>query len=484
MNLNQLLADIAIVNVIGPTDINIKKVVFDSRKVTEGDLFVAVQGGIHDGHLFIDKAIEAGAKAVVYNTPIKNHLPEISYIQVTNSAEALGILSSNFFGNPSKKLRLVGITGTNGKTTTASLLHQLFSDLGYKCGLISTIVNKIGIQATPALFTTPDAIALNELLDEMVQNGCQYAFMEVSSHAIHQKRIEGLHFAGGVFTNITHDHLDYHKTFLNYLNAKKEFFDRLPAQAFALTNIDDRNGLVMVQNTKAKVYTFALNRLADFKGKILENSFGGLHLTLNDKEIFTRLIGSFNAYNLLAIYGAALLLEEPQDEVLIRVSNLTPAEGRFDYVTSKDGITAIIDYAHTPDALENVLKTIQDIKKEQARIITVVGCGGDRDREKRPKMAGIAVNKSHQVILTSDNPRSEDPESIIKDMEAGVSPNDEHKVLSIINRQQAIKTACTLAKSGDIILVAGKGHEKYQEINGVKFPFDDKMMVNEYLKLD
>ena len=407
---------------------------------------------------------------------------DVTYIQVKSSGLALGICAANFYGNPSEKLRLVGVTGTNGKTTTVTLLHQLFMKLGYKVGLLSTIENKIDHRVLPAAYTTPDAIELNKILSEMVDEGCTHAFMEVSSHAVVQHRIAGIRFAGGVFSNITHDHLDYHKTFDAYIKAKKTFFDELPKTAFALSNADDRNGEVMLQNSVAKKHTYALKSMADFRAKIVENSFGGLHLLINQSDVYCRLVGAFNAYNFLAIYATAMLLGEDAQNVLAIMSNLETAEGRFDTVKSSGGIVAIVDYAHTPDALENVLSTIATVRNGNETLITVVGCGGDRDRTKRPIMAKIACKMSDKVILTSDNPRTEDPQSILDQMNEGVEIPDRSKVLTILNREEAIRTACMLARSGDIILVAGKGHEKYQEINGVRHHFDDKEKLITALK--
>jgi len=407
---------------------------------------------------------------------------DITYIQVASSNEALGLLASNYFDNPSEQILLIGVTGTNGKTTTVTLLHQLFTELGYKVGLLSTVENKIGDRKVAANFTTPYPMELNGLLAEMVDAGCEFAFMEVSSHAVAQRRIAGLKFSGGVFSNLTQDHLDYHNTFKEYIYAKKRFFDDLPADAFSLINSDDRNGKVMVQNSKSKIVTYGLRRMADFKVKIIENQLSGLVLQLDGHEFYSRLIGEFNAYNLLAVYTTAVLLEEEPTDVLVALSKLTAVEGRFEYLVNKArDIIGIVDYSHTPDALEKVLKTIETLRTGKERIITVVGCGGDRDRTKRPIMARIACELSHQVILTSDNPRSEDPEAIIKEMEAGVTMKAKLIVLSIVNREQAIKAACQMANNGDIILIAGKGHEKYQEIKGVKHPFDDKKVLKENL---
>lgn len=478
-NLADLLIGINSIKKWGDLDRTIRQIQFDSRKVEPGDVFVAVKGTQVDGHQFIEQAIAKGAQVVV-GEEVRNDLAtSITYIQVSDSAEALGILAANYYEQPSQQLTLIGVTGTNGKTTTVNLLYDLFSALGYKTGLLSTIQNKIGKHSLPATHTTPDALQLQATLAAMVEAKCDYAFMEVSSHAIHQRRIAGVRFAGAVFTNITHDHLDYHGTFLNYINAKKRLFDDLKKNSFALVNIDDKRGEVMLQNTDAKKYTFGLKRLADFKGKILENSLLGLHLTIDDQELHTRLIGQFNAYNLLATYGIAVLLEQERLEVLTALSGLQAAEGRFDYVQAKNSSKiGIVDYAHTPDALLKILETIHHLKGKR-QVITVVGCGGDRDRAKRPLMAGIAAEWSDHVILTSDNPRSEEPERIIEEMEIGVPTAHRHKVLNITDRQQAIRTACRLGTDNSIILVAGKGHEKYQEIKGVKYPFDDKQVLKE-----
>lgn len=471
--LKDILYKTGIEELVGNTSIAIAKVCFDSREVVEESVFVAVAGTNVDGHQFIEKTIQQGAVAIVCEElPEKLH-EGITYVKVKSSAAALGIIAANFYDNPSNELTLVGVTGTNGKTTTATLLHQLFIQLGYKAGLLSTVVNKIGKVEIPSTHTTPNAVELNKLLREMVNEGCSYCFMEVSSHAIHQHRVTGVEFAGGVFTNISHDHLDYHKTFDEYIKAKKMFFDMLPESAFALVNKDDKNGLVMVQNTKAKKYTFALKSMADFNARVLENGFSGMLLQIDNNEVWTKLIGGFNVYNLLCIYGVAVLLHQEKLNVLTTISQLESVAGRFQYIKSPANISGIVDYAHTPDALQNVLRTISEIRTNNETVITVVGCGGDRDKTKRPLMAQIACEYSNKVILTSDNPRTENPEQIINDMKAGVEPQHYKKVLSITNREEAIKTACMLAESNDIILVAGKGHEKYQEINGEKFPFDD-----------
>lgn len=478
MKLQDLLAAISPLRVEGPTDQEITQIDFDSRKAGTGSLFVAVKGLHFDGHAFIGQVAQQGTKAIVVQSWPDNLPEHITCIAVEDSAAALGILAARFFGNPSANLKLVGVTGTNGKTTTATLLHDLTRKLGYSCGLISTIENRIDDEVMPALYTTPDAVAVNKLLAEMVAHGCSYAFMEVSSHAIDQKRVEGLEFAGAVFTNISHDHLDYHKTFDNYIRAKKGLFDELSREAFALVNVDDRRGMVMVQNTRAKIFRYGLKSPADFKAKLLENSLEGLQLDLDGFDFHALLVGEFNAYNLLAVYAVAVLLGHDKTEVLTALSQLKPAEGRFDLIyQAKNQITAVVDYAHTPDALEKILQTLNKLRRGNGRILTVVGCGGDRDKAKRPLMAKAACEWSSQVILTSDNPRSEDPQAILTDMEVGVPISDASKVLTIADRKQAIRTACTLARSGDIILVAGKGHEKYQEIKGVRYPFDDKEEV-------
>lgn len=458
----------------------VQDIQIDSRKVTPGSLFIAIKGVAFDGHQFTDQAVEAGAVGVVYEESSLEKKEGIVYVQVENSAAAAGLIAHNFFDQPTEKVKLVGVTGTNGKTTIATLLYKLFTSLGYKCGLLSTVENHIGDRIVPATHTTPDALSLNALLKQMVEEECTHVFMEVSSHAIHQQRITGLHFAGGIFSNITHDHLDYHKNFDEYIRVKKSFFDSLPSSAFAISNADDKRGTVMLQNTNAKKYYYGLKTVADFKGKILDNSLTGLVMVVNDQEVHFRLIGEFNAYNLLAVYGAAICLEEDKQEVLRNLSILTGAEGRFDYtVSTKDKVIAIVDYAHTPDALLNVLATIKKLKRGFEKIVTVVGCGGDRDKTKRPIMAEVACEHSDKVIFTSDNPRSEDPAQIIKDMEAGVGAAAKRKYISIVDRREAIKTAISLAGQEDIILIAGKGHEKYQEIKGVKNHFDDKEVVDE-----
>jgi UDP-N-acetylmuramoyl-L-alanyl-D-glutamate--2,6-diaminopimelate ligase len=471
-------------SVAGATDIAVTGISIDSRTVEPGYVFVALKGVAVDGHQFIDKAIQSGALAIVCETLPGNIAQGITYVQVENSAAAAGIMAHNFYGRPSSQVKLVGVTGTNGKTTVATLLYQLFSGLGYKSGLLSTVQNHIGNKVITATHTTPDAVQLNQLLAQMVDEGCAYVFMEVSSHAIDQHRIEGLEFAGGIFTNISHDHLDYHKTFDEYIRVKKQFFDGLPKSAFAITNIDDKRGTVMVQNTAATVKTYSLKAVSDFKGRILDNSIMGLHMLVDEQEVHFRLIGSFNAHNLLAVYGAAICLGQDKYEVLQTLSTLSGAEGRFEYTISpNEKVLAIIDYAHTPDALLNVLATIKKLKKGFEQVITVAGCGGNRDKTKRPVMAEVACEYSDRVILTSDNPRFEDAAEIIRDMEAGVPAGAKRKCISITDRREAIKTAVSLANKEDIILVAGKGHEKYQEINGVKHHFDDKEVVQEIFEL-
>jgi UDP-N-acetylmuramoyl-L-alanyl-D-glutamate--2,6-diaminopimelate ligase len=481
--LSEILFRTSIVEVIGSTNVAVNAIASDSRKVERHGLFIAVKGETVDGHGFIDKAIDLGAIAVVCEELPELLKEKITYVKVKNSAAALGYIASNFFDNPSSELQLVGITGTNGKTTTATLLYKLFSLFGYKVGLLSTVENKIVAEVIPSTHTTPDPIQLNSLLKKMVEVGCEYCFMEVSSHAVVQNRIVGLDFKGAVFTNITHDHLDYHKTFDAYIKAKKGFFDMLPDTAFALVNRDDKNGGVMLQNTKGNKKFYSLQSMADFKGKIIESGFSGLLLQVDGQEVWVKLIGNFNAYNILAVYGAARMLNMDKMKILTALSALEAPEGRFQFIKSKQNITAVIDYAHTPDALLNVLKTIKDIRTGNEQVITVVGCGGDRDATKRPLMAKIACENSDRIILTSDNPRSEDPDAIIGEMKKGVDPVSFKKTLSITDRREAIKTACAFAAPGDIILVAGKGHEKYQEIKGVKHPFDDMEVVKETFEL-
>jgi UDP-N-acetylmuramoyl-L-alanyl-D-glutamate--2,6-diaminopimelate ligase len=479
MKLKDILVNCNLLEIIGDKDLDILDIAFDSRKVKPNTLFFAVKGTQVDGHDYIDKAIEQGATAIVGEKMPQKKAENVTYVKVDNSAYVLGVGASNFFGNPSEKLKLVGVTGTNGKTTIATLLYRLFTDAGYNCGLLSTIENIINHEVVPSTHTTPDPIELNTLLQRMVEQDCEYAFMEVSSHSVAQDRIAGLLFAGGIFTNLTHDHLDYHKTMANYRNAKKKFFDNLPQTAFALTNLDDKNGAFMLQNTKAKKLSYALKHEADFKGIILESHFDGMLLKVNGTELFSQLVGGFNASNLLAIYGSATALGFNKEELLVDISKLHGANGRFDMVHSENHIVGIVDYAHTPDALENVLVTINEVRCHKETLITVVGCGGNRDTSKRPEMAAVAVRLSDKVILTSDNPRNEDPDEIIRQMKAGITEEDKHKVLSIVNRREAIRTAVALAKKGDIILLAGKGHENYQEINGVKNHFDDKEVLSE-----
>ena len=476
--LNILLKSLRSYELTGDPAVNISEILFDSRAVSAQpedatQLYVAQRGTQTDGHKYIPAAIAQGCRAVVCETLPENIDEQVCYIKVADSSVALGQLADAFYGHPSRKLKLVGITGTNGKTTTVTLLHRLFMLAGHKAGLLSTIVNRIGDQEVPATHTTPDAVELNKLLSQMVENQCEYCFMEVSSHALCQHRVTGLRFTGAIFSNITHDHLDFHKTFANYIAAKKSFFDKLPKTAFALTNIDDKNGKVMVQNTKANIHTYSLRTAADFKGIVMENAFTGLHMRINNREVYFKLCGKFNAYNLLAIYGAAVLLGLDEDEVLTKMSMLDSAAGRFQMLRGENGGTAIVDYAHTPDALENVLKTIRDIVGKEAEVITVVGCGGDRDALKRPEMAEIACRYSSKVLLTSDNPRTEDPQAILNDMVKGVPATKAKQVIVIENRREAIKTACMMLQPQGVLLVAGKGHENYQEINHVKHHFDD-----------
>lgn len=481
--LKDILYKVRLVGVIGSTNSSVSSIAFDSREVQRNGLFVAVKGTASNGHEFIDKAIETGAKAVVCEVLPENIVSGVTYIQVEDSKQALGYVASNFYENPSSKLKLVGVTGTNGKTTTTSLLFDLFQKLGYKVGLISTVVYRIGEKEIKSTHTTPNAIRLNELFSQMVEEEVDYCFMEVSSHAIHQGRIEGLEFAGGVFTNITHDHLDYHNTFKEYIGVKKSFFDGLSKSSFAITNADDKNGMVMMQNTKAEVITVARKTDADFRVKVIENQFSGLQLSINGTEVWVKLIGDFNAYNLVSVYAVAKQLHGDELEILTQMSLLNNVEGRFEYIKTKGNVIGIVDYAHTPDALKNVLQTISNIRTGNEKVITVVGCGGDRDKTKRPLMADIACKLSDKVILTSDNPRTENPSAILEDMQAGVEALDYKKTLTITDRKEAIKTASALAEENDIILVAGKGHENYQEINGERFPFDDLEILSETLKI-
>jgi len=480
--LKEIIYKVAIEAVKGSTDIAINKMDFDSRNIGANDVFVAIRGTISDGHDYIEKAINLGAIAIVCDTFPEITTKGITYIQVKDTNKALAYMAANYFGNPSRNLKLVGITGTNGKTTIASLLYQLFKKAGFKVGLLSTVKILVDDIEYKATHTTPDSITINHYLKEMIDAGVEYCFMEVSSHGIHQKRTEALHFAGGVFTNLSHDHLDYHTSFAEYRDVKKSFFDNLPKTAFALSNIDDKNGQVMLQNTAAKKLTYALKSYADYKAQILENQLSGLLLKINGNEVWVKLIGTFNAYNLLAIYGTAVQLGMGSMEVLRLLSDLESVSGRFQFIVSNSNITVIVDYAHTPDALENVLKTINDIRTKNEQLITVVGCGGNRDKAKRPIMASIAAELSDKVVLTSDNPRNEDPETIIQEMEQGITPQNYKKSLSITDRKQAIKTACQLAQPNDIILIAGKGHETYQEIRGVRHDFDDMKIVKEILE--
>ena len=480
--LSDIIEGLAFTELQGSADVEITAVVFDSRKVVPGCMFVAVKGTLVDGHDYILQAIEQGAIAVVCEELPSRVTGEVDFLMVANSSEALGIVAANFYGNPSARLKLVGVTGTNGKTTIATMLYKLFRDMGYKCGLLSTVENQVNGRITQATHTTPDPVVLNELLSEMVDEGCDYCFMEVSSHAIDQHRISALNFTGAIFSNLTHDHLDYHKTFEKYLKAKKKFFDDLPSNAFALTNIDDKNGNVMLQNTRAHKKTYGLKSMADYKARILENQFEGLHLQIDGEEVWFKMVGTFNAYNLLAVYSAAMLLEQDKTRILTSLSKLTGARGRFDYIVAPNKIIGIVDYAHSPDAVQNILSTVHDIRKHNEKVITVVGCGGDRDKTKRPLMAKAACEWSDKVILTSDNPRSEDPAQIIRDMEEGVDPAFRRHTLSIVDRREAIKTACMLANPGDIVVVAGKGHEKYQEIKGVRNHFDDMEELSNIFK--
>lgn len=474
MELKKLLGAIQATKVVGASEIEITGVNIDSRQVAPGHLFMAMRGTQTDGHAYIAAAIEKGATAVLCEEMPAEQVAGITYIVVSDSEEAVGKVATTFYGNPTSKLKLVGVTGTNGKTTIATLLYDTFRYFGHKVGLLSTVCNYIDAEAVPTEHTTPDPITLNCLLNRMVEAGCEYAFMEVSSHSIAQKRISGLAFAGGIFTNLTRDHLDYHKTVENYLKAKKLFFDELPKEAFSLTNIDDKNGLVMTQNTRSKVYTYSLRNLSDFKGRVLESHFEGMLLEFNNREVAVQFIGRFNASNLLAVFGAAVLLGKQEEEVLVALSTLHAVAGRFDTIRSPQGYTAIVDYAHTPDALINVLNAIHGVLEGKGKIITVVGAGGNRDKGKRPIMAKEAARESDRVIITSDNPRFEEPQDIINDMMAGLDANDKKKTLCIADRREAIRTACMLAEKGDVILVAGKGHENYQDVKGVKHHFDDK----------
>ncbi|GJM27772.1 MAG: UDP-N-acetylmuramoyl-L-alanyl-D-glutamate--2,6-diaminopimelate ligase [Cyclobacteriaceae bacterium] len=481
--LKEILYKVSLLSVSGDTEKDISGIYVDSRKVAPNGLFVAINGTTTNGHHYIDDAIKRGAIAVLCEKMPETLGPEITYITVNDSADALGKVAGNFYGNPSAKLQLVAITGTNGKTTTATLLFQLFRGLGYQVGLISTVNNRINDNIQTSTLTTPDAITINELLDAMVKQGCTHCFMEASSHAIDQKRISGLNFTGAVFTNISHDHLDYHGTFEAYISIKKKLFDDLPKGAFALVNIDDKRGLIMLQNTRARKLTYSLKRVADFKGKILANTIRGLELEIDHTQVWFKLMGEFNAYNLVSSYGVAMLLDESSEEVLRQLSDMGPAPGRFDQLQTASGITAIVDYAHTPDALDKVLATIKAFRTGHEQLITVVGCGGNRDKTKRPIMANIACKHSDRVILTSDNPRDESPEAILNDMQKGVNAAFQKKVLTIVDRKEAIKTACALSTDKDIILVAGKGHETYQEIKGIRHDFDDKVILTQMMEL-
>jgi UDP-N-acetylmuramoyl-L-alanyl-D-glutamate--2,6-diaminopimelate ligase len=483
IELKDILYRVSLTSTVGDIGRKLNGICFDSRKAEPGFVFTAVKGTQSDGHAYIDTAIQKGATAIVCQQLPEKMNEEVTYVTVKNSAHALGVMASNFYDNPSEKLKLTGVTGTNGKTTTATLLFELFGLLGYRAGLLSTVVNKIVDKDIPATHTTPDSIQLNSLLKQMLEAGCSHVFMEVSSHAIDQDRTAGLKFTGAIFTNITHDHLDYHKTFENYITAKKKLFDELPADSFSLVNADDKRGMIMIQNTRSSKNTFGLHKMVDFKGKIITNSIEGLELEIDGRSVWFKLIGDFNAYNILGVYGASVLLGEDPDEVLRNLSSLQGPPGRFEVVMPGAKITAIVDYSHTPDALKNVLRTIEQFKTGNEQVITVVGCGGNRDKAKRPVMASIACRFSDKVVLTSDNPRDEDPMEIIKEMQTGIMPSDVRKALVMADREEAIKTACMMAKEKDIILVAGKGHETYQEIKGVKYPFDDKEVVGRMLKL-
>ena len=479
MILRDLIKDIKPIGIYGDADIEIAGVDIDSRQVADGHLFVAIKGTQVDGHQFIGKAVAAGAAAILCEQLPDEQATDVTYVVVASTEETVGKVATLFFGNPSRQLKLVGVTGTNGKTTIATLLYNMFRKFGHKCGLLSTVCNYIDGEAVAADHTTPDPIQLNKLLARMVAAGCEYVFMECSSHAIHQHRIGGLHFTGGIFTNLTRDHLDYHKTFENYRDAKKAFFDSLPKSAFAITNADDKNGMVMVQNTKARVKTYSTRGMADFRARLLECHFEGMYLEVDGREVGVQFIGKFNVSNLLAVYGAALMLGKAPDDILVVLSTLKSVSGRLQPVSSPEGYTAIVDYAHTPDALENVLNAIHEVLDGKGQVITVCGAGGNRDKGKRPLMAQEAVRQSDRVIITSDNPRFEDPQAIIDDMLAGLTPQQKNKVLTIVDRREAIRTACMLAKKGDVILVAGKGHEDYQEIEGVKHHFDDREVLEE-----
>lgn len=477
--LSEILSDIKVTKIIGNPDVAVCKIYIDSRKITNNSIFIAIRGIQTDGHNFITDVIKAGAKAIICEKIPSKTVADITYVQVENTSVLLGRIADSYYNHPSSKLKLIGITGTNGKTTIATLLYKLFRQLGYRTGLISTVVNYVDSKSFESTHTTPDAISINNLLNKMVEAGCKYCFMEISSHSIVQNRINGITFAGGVFTNLTHDHLDYHKTFEEYLLAKKKFFDDLPASSFALTNTDDKNGKVIIQNTKAKTYTYSLHSLSDYNATIIESQINGMLLKINNVEMWTRLIGKFNASNILAIYSTAILLDADKEKVMLELSDLTAVDGRFEYFTSPSKYNAIVDYAHTPDALLNVLQTIKQLVKTNGKIITVVGAGGNRDKSKRPVMAKVSAELSDKVILTSDNPRNEKPEDIITDMKQGLDKELSKKVLTIIDRREAIRTACEFANIGDMVLIAGKGHETYQEINGVKSHFDDREVIKE-----
>lgn len=481
MKLSEIIKEIEVLEVKGSTSVEINEVDIDSRKAGEGHLFVAVVGTAADGHDYIPGAVKAGVSAVICERFLETMPENVTFARVKNSGDIVGQVASSFYGNPSSKLKLVGVTGTNGKTTTATVLYEMFRKFGYKCGLLSTVVNYVDDRAIKTEHTTPDPITLNSLLAEMVDAGCEYAFMEVSSHSIVQNRIGGLKFAGGIFTNITRDHLDYHKTFENYIKAKKMFFDNLPSDAFAITNADDKNGMIMVQNTKATVKTYSVVRPADFRAKIIECHFEGMYLEIDGKEVGVHFIGKFNVSNLLAVYGTARMLGRSAEEILVTMSTLHPVSGRFEALRSTSGYTAIVDYAHTPDALENVLNAIHGVLEGKGHVITVCGAGGNRDKGKRPLMAQEAVKQSDKVIITSDNPRFEEPQAIIDDMLAGLDKEQMKKVVSIVDRREAIRTACMMAQKDDVILIAGKGHEDYQEVKGVKHHFDDKEVVREFM---
>lgn len=484
MLLKNLLYKIPLLATSGTMDAEVTSLTMDSRRVGPGCLFIALRGTVTDGHAFIDTAVSQGASAILCEELPANLSPDVAYVRVQDAARSMGLLAASFYDHPSRKLKLIGITGTNGKTSVATLLFRLFRALGYRCGLLSTVQNQIDDKVIPATHTTPDSITTNQLLTKMLAHGCTHVFMEVSSHAMVQERVAGLTFTGGIFTNITHDHLDFHGTFDNYIRAKKSFFDQLPATAFALTNVDDKRGLVMLQNTNARRETYSLQTLASFKGKVLADSLFGLQMLVDDREVWFKLIGRFNGYNLLSVYGAAVLLGEDPTDVLTLLSGITPPQGRFEQIVSSDKIVGIVDYAHTPDALQNVLETINELRQANEQVITVVGCGGNRDAAKRPIMAEIACRYSTRVILTSDNPRNEDPMAILEQMKTGVPPVDVKKTVTIEDRREAIRQAVSLARPHDIILVAGKGHETYQEIKGVKYDFDDRLILREaFVKL-